>query len=281
MAVKIVTDSTADIPPDLAVELGITVVPIYVRFGDRIFRDGVDITPDEFYRLLAGSVHHPATSQPAPEDFETAYAAFYRDVEGIISIHISSRISGTCNAAAVAAANLRPRFPIEVIDSGLNSAGLALVVMEAARLAQSGEGYAAVLAGTRQALRRTDMLGIFSTMKYLARGGRISRPLAAMASVINVMPLLTFRDGEIVRAGTVRSLSAGMDHLCRFVENKRDVTGMVIVHSAVPAQAAKLRERLDGLFPKERIRVFQMGAGLGVHGGPGVLLVGTREGSGP
>jgi DegV family protein with EDD domain len=277
MAVKIVTDSTADIPPGLAAQLGIAVVPIYVRFGDRVLRDGVDITPDQFYRLLEESPHHPASSQPTPEDFESTYAAFCDDAEGIISIHISSKISGTCNAAAIAAANLRPGCPIEVTDSGLNSAGLALVVMEAARQARAGKDFPAVLQATRTALRRTDMLGMFSTMKYLVRGGRVSRAVGTVAAIINVMPLLTFREGEIVRAGMVRSLSAGMDRLSRFVADKNDLAEVVIVHSAVPDRAEMLRERLGGLFPKEQIPVFEMGAGLGVHGGPGVLLVGTRE----
>ena len=277
MAVKIVTDSTADIPPDLAAERGIAVVPIYVRFGDRTYRDGVDIAPEEFYRLLAESPHHPASSQPTPEDFEGVYAGYCDDAEGIISIHISSKISGTCNSAAIAAANLQPDCPIEVVDSGLNSAGLAIVVLEAARLALSGLDYATVLQETRAVLRRTDMFGMFGTMKYLARSGRISRTLAAMASIINVKPLLTFREGEIVRAGTVRSLSAGLDRLYGFVESKQDLAEVVIVHSAVPDQAESLRGRLGNLFPGERIQVFEMGAGLGVHGGPGVLLVGTRE----
>jgi len=281
MAVKIVTDSTADIPPGLAAELGIAVVPIYVRFRDRAYRDGVDITPDEFFRLLAESPHHPASSQPTPEDFENAYAAFCDDAEGIVSIHISSKISGTCNAAAIAAANLHPRCPIEVIDSGLNSAGLAIVVMEAARAAQAGSDYTAVLERTRAALRRTDMLGMFSTMKYLVRGGRVSRAIGMVAAIINVMPLLTFREGQIVRAGMVRSLSAGLDRLCSFVADKRDLAEVVIVHSAVSDRAETLRERLGGLFPKEQIPVFEMGAGLGVHGGPGVLLVGTRERAAP
>jgi DegV family protein with EDD domain len=281
MAVKIVTDSTADIPPGLAAELGIAVVPIYVRFRDRVYRDGVDITPDEFFRLLAESPHHPASSQPTPEDFENTYAAFCDDAEGIVSIHISSKISGTCNAAAIAAANLHPRCPIEVIDSGLNSAGLAIVVMEAARAAQAGSDYTAVLERTRAALRRTDMLGMFSTMKYLVRGGRVSRAIGMVAAIINVMPLLTFREGQIVRAGMVRSLSAGLDRLCGFVADKRDLAEVVIVHSAVPDRAETLRERLGGLFPKEQIPVFEMGAGLGVHGGPGVLLVGTRERAAP
>lgn len=277
MAVKIVTDSTADIPPDLAAELGITVVPIYVHFGDRMFRDGVDITPEQFYQFLEESPQHPTSSQPTPEDFEKTYATFCNEADGIVSIHISSKISGTCNAAGIAAANLQPRCPIEVIDSGLNSAGLAIVVMAAARLARAGKEYAAVLSEVRAVLARTDMFGMFSTMKYLARSGRVPRAVVKVASIINVMPLLTFRDGSIVRAGLVRSLSAGMEQLYGFVAGKKDLEKVVIVHSMVPDRAETLRKRLGSLFPEERIPVFEMGAGLGVHGGPGVLLVGTRQ----
>ena len=102
MSVRVVTDSTPDIPPDIAQALGITIVPIYVRFGDRVYRDGIDITTAEFYRMLATSPVHPATSQPTPEDFSRVYSEHIREVDGIVSIHISSRISGTHNSALLA-----------------------------------------------------------------------------------------------------------------------------------------------------------------------------------
>lgn len=277
MTIRIITDSTSDIPRELADEMGITVVPVYVRFNDKIYRDGVDIQPDEFYQMLTESRHHPATSQPNPEDFESVYEEMCDDVDGIVSIHVSSKTSGTYNSAGIAKKNLESRCPIEVVDSGLTSAGLALVTLTAARLAQAGEDFDTVLRGVRSAIQQTALYGMFETMKYLARSGRVSKAIGTVASILSVMPLLTFHEGEIVRAGLVRSVSKGMDRLYKFVEAKENLAEVIIVHSAVPEQAEKLRKRLGWLLPEDSIRVMSMGAGLGVHGGPGMLLVGMRE----
>lgn len=276
MSIQVITDSTSDIPQDLAEELGIRVVPIYIRFNDKVYRDGVDVQSDDFYKMLATSPYHPATSQPTPEDFASVYKDYCDSVDGIISVHISSKISGTCNSAMIARKMLESKCPIEVVDSRFNSAGLALVAMAAARLAKNGKSLAAVAAEVRRTISKVDMFGVFETMKYLARSGRVSKAIVAAANILNVMPLLTFREGEIIRAGLVRSFSRGMDRLYRFVESKKDIAELIIVHSAIPEQAEKLKKRLGWLFPEEQIRILKLGAGLGVHGGPGVLLVGLR-----
>jgi DegV family protein with EDD domain len=274
--IQIITDSTSDIPQDLAEELGIRVVPVYVRFNDKIYRDGVDIKNEEFYKKLATSPHHPATSQPTPEDFENVYKEYCDKVDGIISIHISSKISGTCNSAHIARKMLQSECPIEVVDSQFNSAGLAMVAMAAARLAKTGKSLAAIMEEVRRTIGKVHMFGVFETMKYLARSGRISKTIVTAANILNVRPLLTFREGEIIRAGLVRSFSKGMDRLYRFVESQKDIAELAIVHSVIPERAEQLKKRLAWLFPEEQIRIMTLGAGLGVHGGPGVLLVGLR-----
>jgi len=279
MSVQVITDSTCDIPREMAAELGIRVVPIYVRFGDKIYRDGEDISREEFYSRLVTSPVHPATSQPTPEDFENIYKEYCDSAEGIVSIHISSRISGTFNSANIARKMLESHCPIEVIDSRFNSGGLALVAMAAARLARAGKGMKEILAETRRAVSQVRMYGVFATMKYLARSGRVSRAIVAAANILNVMPLLTFRDGEIIRAGLVRSFNRGMDKIYQFVEGKTDITELVIVHSAIAERAEILKKRLASFFPTEKMKTLELGAGLGVHGGPGVLLVALRQGS--
>jgi DegV family protein with EDD domain len=280
MSVQVVTDSTCDIPQEMAGGLGIRIVPIYVRFGNSVYRDGEDIDREEFYRRLKVSPVHPATSQPTPEDFERVYKEYCDTAEGIVSIHISSKISGTFNSANIARKMLVSRCPIEVIDSKFNSGGLALVAMAAARLARAGKGMEAILAETRRAIKQVRMYGVFETMKYLARSGRVNRAIVMAASFLKVMPLLTFRDGEIIRTGLVRSLNRGMDKICRFVVGQRDITELVIVHSAIPERARTLKGRLDGYFPAGKTITLELGAGLGVHGGPGVLLVALRRGGG-
>jgi DegV family protein with EDD domain len=278
MAVKVITDSTADLTPEIVKRFNIGVVPLYVRFGNDVYRDGVDLSSDEFFRMLTGTAPHPSTSQPAPADFSGIYSKHVGNADGIISIHISSKISGTYNSALVAKAMFEASCPIEVVDSTFNSGGLALVVLAAARLAKRGKSLPEVLKETRLAIRQVEMLGMFDTMKYLARSGRVNRAIAATGNMLSVKPLLTFRDGEIVRAGMVRAVSRGMDQIYNFVRSKENIREMVIVHSAAPERAAELRQRLGSLFPEKKIIVLKMGAALGANGGPGVILVALRVG---
>jgi len=279
MAVKVITDSTSDIDPELARQMDITVVPVYVRFGDKTYRDGVDITSREFYEKLTTTPVHPATSQPPPEDFARVYSQYCHSVDGIVSVHISARISGTLNSAILAARAMEPPCPIEVIDSRFNSGGLALVAMAAARSAKAGNGVKEVVAAARKAVRQVSMFGMFGTMKYLARSGRVSRAIAMAADILDVKPLLTFKEGQIVRTGLVRTASKGMDRLVKFVAGKTDIRELFIVHSQVPEQAAELLRRLGAFFPEEKILTAHLGASLGVHGGPGVLVLALRQGA--
>jgi DegV family protein with EDD domain len=277
MAVQIITDSTSDISPVLAQHLNIRVVPIYLRFGEQVYRDGLDISSDEFYQKLALSPVHPATSQPNPEDFTGVYSEYLEKADGIVSIHISSRISGTYNSASLAKKMLGNSFPIEIIDSKFNSVGLGLVVMAAARLAQAGASFSKVTHETHRVIKQVRMYGMFETMKYLARSGRVNKMIAAASQVLNVMPLLTFSDGEIIRAGLVRTITKGTSRIYDFVKNNLPISELAIVHSAIPDQANRLKQRLGEFLPEDRISIAKLGAGLGVHGGPGVLVMALRR----
>ncbi len=277
MPVKIVTDSTSDIPPELAQELGITVVPVYIRFNDTVYRDRVDITPQQFFDRLSTCTHPPASSQPTPEDFERVYADCGQDVEGIISIHLSAKISGTYNSANMAKTNMLRHCPIEVVDSGLNSAGLALVVMAAARASQDKKNLRDVLAETRKAISQTSMFGVVETMDYLCRSGRVNKAISSASRYLNVLPVLTFREGEVVRTSLVRSFDKGLDKTFHYIDEKTDIQEIVIVHGNTPERALEFRKRLGWLFPEDSIQMMDMGAALGVHIGPGVIIVGIRE----
>lgn len=277
MAIKVITDSTCDISPELAQEFNISMVPIYIYFGEEVYRDGVDITADEFYTRLATSPVHPSTSQPSPQDFAQAYKQYMKDFDGIVSIHISSKISGTYNSALLARDAIASSIPIEVFDSGFNSAGLWLVVMAAARLAHDGSDLAHVKEEINRTIKQVRMFGMFATMKYLARGGRISRTISEASRILNVKPLLTFNYGEIERAGLVRTTSAGIQRMCSFVEHNLPASEVTIVHSAVPDQAQILKDRLRDSVHESRINIAKLGAALGVHGGPGVLVLALRR----
>ena len=277
MAVQIITDSTVDIPQEYIDKYGIRVVPIYVRFGEKTYRDGIDIRSDEFYSMLSSSSIHPATSQPNPEDFTGIYREYCETSSGIVSIHVSSKISGTCNSARMAQKALADHCPIEVVDSMFNSGGLGLAVLAAARLAKSGAGLKEILEETHRAISQIRMFGMFQTMKYLARSGRVNKTIAAASRILNVMPLLTFHDGEIIRAGLVRTANKGIDRILDFVKNNTPISEIILVHSDALDLVKYLKKRLANIIPETNISTSQLGAALGVHGGPGVVVAAIRR----
>jgi DegV family protein with EDD domain len=277
MTIRIVTDSTADIPSSLVEELGIEVVPVIVRFGNQEFRSGVDLTSNEFYLKLTKSEIHPHTSQPSPEDFASVFRELEPNCEGIVSINISAKLSGTVNSANQGKLLAYGKCPIEVVDSRFNSIGLGLIVIQAAKLARAGESLSRILETIKLNIEKTRMLGIFDTMKYLVRGGRVSSIRASAARILNVKPILTFLDGEVVQAGLVRSYDRGINKIVEFVRSQGKIMDLAIAHSAVPERVAQLKSRLGELFPIDNILVAELGPALGVHGGPGVLLVALRK----
>ncbi len=277
MTVKIVTDSTSDLPSPVAEELGITVVPVYLRFGDKVYRDGVDISHDEFYQKLVTSPVHPSTSQPSPLDFANVYSKLSEETDEVVSIHLSSKTSGTYESALRGRGMVGPGCRIEVIDSFLLSMALGLIVMAAARLARAGESLQAVMEEIRQAILQIRVLGVFDTLKYLLLGGRISRARALVGTLLNVKPLLTMRDGELVQAGLARTRARGVERLFDFARNALNIQELAIVHSTTPDEASSLRKRLASIVDEGRIHIGRLGPALGVHGGPGTLLLALRE----
>lgn len=277
MTVKIVTDSTSDLPAQIVQELGITVVPVYLRFGEMVYRDGVDISEDEFYRKLVDSPIHPSTSQPAPADFADVYSRLSRETDEIVSIHVTSSQSGTYNSALQGRELAQTRCHIEVVDSLSLSMGLGMVAMGAARLAKSGESLQAVMEEIRQAIPNIHLLGVFDTLKYLLLGGRIGKAKALLGSMLNVKPLLTMRNGELSPVGLARTRARGVDRLFDFAKNAFNIQELAIVHSTTPDEAGSLRERIASIFDKGQIHLTRLGPALGVHGGPGTLVLALRE----
>jgi len=275
--VKIVTDSTSDIPRDIAKDLGITIVPCYVRFGEEEFRDGIDLKIKDFYPKLISSKIHPNTAQPSPGDFVDVYNRLSESTDSIVSIHISSKLSGVYNSALQAKKLVNLKCQIEVVDSLFNSVGLALIVIAAAKLAKSGARAQSVLEEVSKAISQVKMLGIFDTLKYMIRGGRITKLRGTLVSVIGVKPMLTFRDGEVVQAGLARTYLKGIDKLVTYVKNNMPITDLAIAHSAFEEGAMSLKKRLVNIFPGDKILISELGPALGVHGGPGVLLLALRQ----
>ncbi|MCJ7654079.1 MAG: DegV family protein [Dehalococcoidia bacterium] len=278
MAIKVVTDSGADIPHEVAKRLGITVVPVYIYFGDKAYKDRVDIGPDELYKRLVEGPIYPTTTQPMPNDFAKTYSALSKDADAIVSIHLPTKVSGTYNAALQGVEIAKPKCEIHVVDSLSVSVGLGIIAMAAARVAKAGGNLVEVLEETKKAIGQTQIRALLDTLHYLLNGGRITKTKALVGTLLNVKPILTMRDGEMVQAGMARSYAKGIEQLFEFVKSHPNLQEVAISHTTVPEEAMALKKRIASIIDEERIQMSRVGAGLGVHGGPGTLLVAARSG---
>ncbi|MFC2066386.1 DegV family protein [Chloroflexota bacterium] len=278
MRVKIVTDSTSDISPDLAKSLGIEIVPGYVRFGKETFRDGIDISKSGFYQKLASSPFHPVTSEATPKDFAEVYSRLADEAKSIVSVHISSKISRMYESATKGKKMVKSKCAVEVMDSGFVSIGLGLVVIAAARLANEGVNLEGIIHEIRKAVSQIKILGFFDTMKYIAKGGRASKHVMELSGIFQIKPLLTFKNGEIKVEGLVRKNSSGIDRLFEFVQIAPKIQDLGISYSTDIASAQALAQRLDSVFPEQKIYIEQIGAALGAHSGPDAVFIALRSG---
>jgi DegV family protein with EDD domain len=277
MTVQVVTDSTADLPAELINELGITVVPLYVRFGETVYRDRVEISEDEFYKRLLRDSIHPTTSQPTPQDFAEVYQKLSSKADGIISIHISEKLSGTYNSASQGKNLVENGCPIEVVDSKTTSMALGLIAMAASTMAASGKSLQQITEDIRQIISSVQLFVIFDTLKYLAKGGRIGKAKSLLGSVLSVKPMLTIKDGEFLPVSQFRSRPKGIDKLFSYAKDSNNMEEMAIIHSTTPDEAQSLAERINSTLHPKQIRIARLGPVLGVHGGPGVLAVAFRR----
>jgi DegV family protein with EDD domain len=277
MTVKIVTDSTSDLPQELIQEYGITVVPAYVQFSGKTYRDGVDISQDEVYQKMVSDNIVVKTSQPPPADFIAAYKKLLEDTDEIVSLQVTSKLSGIYNSALQAKEMIGGNKRIEVIDSMSASMGLGLMTLAAARLAKAGEDISVILDEIKSSIPSTHLWGIFDTLKYLFLGGRIGKAKALLGGMLHVKPMLTMSNGELQPTGLARSRSKGLDKLFDNVKNCLNIQDIAIVHSTTPDDAQSLKVRLATIFDKNNIHISRLGPALGVHGGPGTLILALRE----
>jgi DegV family protein with EDD domain len=275
MPVRVLTDSVADLPPDVARRLGIEVVPLLVRFGAEEYRDGLDLSAEQFYRLLASRPEFPTTSTPSPESYAEAYDRLAEQAEDLLVIALSSKLSGTYQAALQGRQMMRRRARVEVLDSGTAAILEGFVAMRAAEAAQAGASLEEAVEAARRTAARTDMLCTFDTLEYLRRGGRIGAAAAFLGSLLKVNPLLTLREGAVAPAGRTRSRAAALDRLFEFAASYQRIEEMALEHTACHEEAETLLGRLSGLHPRERIIVSKMTPVIGAHTGPGLLLVGV------
>jgi len=273
MTVKIITDSLSDITSELAQELGITVVPLTVLFGHESYLDRVTISPDEFYRRLPNDPHWPTTTQPTPSDFAKVYNKLSEETDEILVITLSSKLSGTYESALSAKNMIEKKCRIEVIDSQKVAMGLGLIVISAAKAAQSGAKLDEIAELVRGAIPRSHFIVYFDTLKYLAKGGRIGKAKELLGSLLSVKQILIVKDGEMAPLTRVRSLTAGMNYLYNFVAGFSSIESLAVEHTTTVDEADRLTERIGAIYPKDSIYRSTVSPVLGVHGGPGAMAL--------
>jgi DegV family protein with EDD domain len=276
--VAIVTDSTADLPPELVEELGVTVVPLQVIFGDEAYREGVDITTEEFYERLVKSRQLPTTSAPSVGDFQEVYERLLEEADSIVSIHIGAKLSGTVQAAHTARQSLAKPERIELVDSQAASMAMGLAIIEAAEASRAGAKLAEVKAAAESAVQRTHVRFMLDTLEYLRRGGRIGRARAYLGALLSVKPILTLREGEVYPEERVRTRARGLERIIQSAIRLPNVKLAAVGHSTTPDDAESIGERLAMAFPNVKVHLIRFGPVIGTHGGPGLVGVGVMEG---
>ena len=277
MTVKVVVDSTSDIPAQLAKEWDITVVPAYVVFGDKSYRDRLDISEDEVYTRLDQDSVFPTTSVPSPQDFADVYNKLADETDEIISIHVTSRESGVYNSALLGRELVNKKCHIEVIDSLSVAMSYGILAIAAAKEAKAGASLEKVAEVVRESIPRMHLLIVLDTLKYVVRGGRLGKGYGLLGSVLRIKPLLTMRDGKLMLAGVARTRAKAIKRLYDFVEGFPQVSEIAVSYTTGSEEAEVLAERIKAEFPNVPLYLTRIGPVLGAHAGPGTMGVAVRE----
>ena len=270
MAVRVVTDSANDIPSDIVEELGITVVPAYVRFGNTDYKDGVELTTDQFFDRLLNGPDFPATSQPSVGDFSEVYADVADGADGVVSVHISGKLSGTVNSAQQGASVVNAACPIEVVDTLQASMGSGLAAIAAAKAARDGASLQDVVAVANHAARRCQCICLLDTLEFLIKGGRIGKAQGMIGSLLKIKPMIILRDGEVDNFAKERTRRKAVSRLQRAAGEFGSVESLAVMYSTTSDEAERLAETLSSAVSGDTT-IARFGPALGTHVGPNAL----------
>lgn len=273
MTVKIVTDSLGDIPADIVKKLDITVVPIQVLFGTESFRDGVDMTTEQFYARLVTSKSLPTTAVPALGVFSEIFDKVAEKTDEIIVLTISHKLSGIFETALRAAELMKKKVKIKVIDSMQVIMGEGLLTIEAAKAAHNKEKFDDIVQQIKTNIKRIDERMAFDTLEYLKRGGRIGAAQAFLGSILKLNPILCLKDGEVFPLARERSRAKAMEVLYKFAAGYNRIDSIAIEDATTPQEADALAQRLKLLYPDKTIYRSKVSPVIGVHVGPSVISV--------
>jgi DegV family protein with EDD domain len=270
MNIRIVTDSTCDLPAEVVSKYGITVIPLSINVGDKAYLDGVDITREEFYQRLPNFNPHPKTAAPGSEIFLQAYQRLADEgADAIISLHISETLSATVNSARIAAKDFT-RIPVTVLDSTQLSLGMGFLVEQAAQLAHAGKTVDEILAALKESMPRAYVFAALNTLEYLKRSGRMNFALATFGDLIQLKPLLHMNLSNAT-AHRTRTRSKSMARLFEWLREYAPYEKLAIVHAGVEEEARALYELAKSFLPDGEIPIVQITPVLGAHLGIGAL----------
>ena len=271
--VKIVTDSTAYLPPELITRYGIEVVPLKVLFGPEAYTEGVDISNEEFYRKLAKASTLPTTSQPSIGDFVQVYDKAAREAAAILSIHISGKLSATINSALNAKDEL-PQVQIEVVDSLCSCMGMGMIVLAAARAAEEGQALSQIRASTEKLIKNMHLFFVVDTLEYLHKGGRIGGAATLLGTALRIKPILCVKDGQIDALARVRTKRKAVARMLELVEERVQrgaAVHVAVFHAQAVEEALALQQEVRARFDCAEMHLSEIGACIGTHVGPGAV----------
>ncbi|PTX61236.1 DegV family protein with EDD domain [Melghirimyces profundicolus] len=275
--VQVITDSTADISKDLIEELGISIVPLKVHLGGESYLDGITISPSEFYSRLKETDELATTSQPSPVDFVEAYREAAKDGDtDILSIHLSSALSGTYQSALLAQSMVEDEFKVTVIDSKKASYAIGMIVVEVAKAAKEGKSLDECVEITHRIIDQEQIYFLVDTLEYLQKGGRIGKASAMVGSLLNIKPILTLNaEGEVSPVEKVRGKSKATDRIFELLKEKmkNGVDKAAVVYTDNRKEAESWAKRLKEMFDMEDVELTEFGPVIGAHTGPGTLAV--------
>lgn len=275
---RVVTDSLAWIPDDLVKQHNIKIVPLHVHFGEEQFTETVDLTNEEFYRRLRESKELPKTSAPSPGEFLEAYREVAKDADSIISIHFTSKLSATYQAAEIAAGELRqeqPNVKIETLDTLQAAMAEGIVVLRAAEEAAQGLPFEQIVANAKTLIPKPRVYFVVETLEYLQKGGRIGRAQAFLGGLLNVKPILTVDGGEVAPKGRERTRAKAMEKLCDVIADYskgRPLAHLSVIHAVAEDSARELARMIESRFTVQRPTIFtELGPVIGTYVGPGAF----------
>jgi len=270
MTIKIVTDSTCDLPPEVIKQHGITIVPLYVHVDGKDFRDGIDLSRQEFYQRLPEYNPPPTTAAPSPETFRQTYERLAAEgATEILSMHISVSLSSTVNEARIAASETK-QVPVTVFDSRQLSLGTGFLLIEAAKAATEGRSMKEILALLEAMIPRIFVAAALDTLEFMRRSGRVSFALAGIGQILQIKPLLKMHDGHPT-SEKVRTRAGAIRRLTQLLNKYAPVERIAFIYTSIRERVDELRNQVEALLPEGDMMVTELNPVLGAHVGPRVV----------